>query len=103
MSKIKSKDVKNINGKKCGKNNYIPKEICSVIEKLEKLNFVKHIQIGNFRNSNNDSGIKVVGYDEKARKYHVHVSTGRYEQKIILGVPEKKDMYEFSIKNCFNV
>ncbi len=100
MSKIKSKDAKNIYGKKCGKNNQVPKEICSVIEKLEKLDFIKHIQLGNFRNSNNGSGIKIVGYDEKSRNYHINANAGKYEQRIILGVSEKKATYEASIQKC---
>ncbi|MFH1503185.1 MAG: hypothetical protein ABIE36_00825 [Candidatus Diapherotrites archaeon] len=100
MSKIKSKEVKNIHGKKCGKKNHVPKEICSIIEKLERLDFVKHIDFGNHRNSNNGSGIKIIGYDEKSRNYHINVNTGKYEQRIILSVSEKKTAYEASIQNC---
>jgi hypothetical protein len=100
MSKLKSKDVKNIHGKKCGKNNNVPKEICSIVERLERLDFVKHIELGDFRNSNNGSGIRIVGYDEKSRNYHVNANTGRYEQKIFLSVHDKKLEYETSIKRC---
>jgi hypothetical protein len=101
MSKVKSKDVKNIHGKKCGKNNNVPKEICSVIEKLEKLDFVEHIQLGDFRKSSNDVGIRIVGYDERLRKYNVNVNTGRYEHKVFLNVSERNAGYESSIKACF--
>jgi hypothetical protein len=101
MSKLKSKDIRNISGKKCGKNNNIPKEICSIVKRLERLDFVKHIELGNFRNSNNSSGIRVIGYDEKSRNYHINANTGRYEQKILLNVFDKKPEYEPLIKRCF--
>ena len=101
MSKVKSKDVKNTYSKKCGKNNNTPREICSVIEKLERLDFIKHIQMGNFRKSGNDTGIRIIGYDEKTRKYNVNVNTGRYEHKIFLDVEEKNAVYESSIVECF--
>jgi len=100
MSKIKSKDVRNIYGKKCGKNNHVPKEICTVIERLDKLNFVRHINVGDYRNSNNGSGIKIIGYDEKSRNYHINVSKGGFEQKMLLSVQDKKPEYESSIINC---
>jgi hypothetical protein len=101
MSKVKSKDVKNIYGKKCGKNNNTPKEICLIVEKLERLDFVKHIRLGDFRKSSNNIGIKIIGYDERLRKYNVNVNTGRYEHKIFLDVSERKDTYENYIRECF--
>jgi hypothetical protein len=99
MSKIKSKDVKTFYSKKCGKNYNVPREICPVIERLDNLDFVRHIQIEDFRNSRKDS--EIVGYDEKSRNYHIHVSKGRFEQKILLSVQNRKPEYESSIINCF--
>ena len=100
MSKRKTNEIKNICGKKLGQKNHVPKEICSVVEKLQRLDFIKHIQLRDFRNSNNGSGIRIIGYDEKSRNYSVNVNTGRYEQKILLGVSEKNGSYENLIKMC---
>jgi hypothetical protein len=99
MSKVKSKDVRIFCSKKCGKNYNVPKDICPVIERLDSLDFVRHIQIGDFRNSQNCS--EIVGYDEKSRNYHINVSKGRFEQKIVLSVHDKKLEYEDSIIKCF--
>ena len=101
MLKLKTNDVKNIHGKKCGKKNNIPKEICNVIEKLEDLDFVNHISPGKVRNSNNGSGIKIIGYDDKMRNYHISVSVGKYEQRIMLNVPLRKPHYDTLISGCF--
>jgi hypothetical protein len=101
MSKPKPQIVKNFYTKKCGKNLNVPKEICAVVEKLEKLEFIRHIRLGDLRNSCNDSGIRVMGYDEISRDYHINVSAGKHEQRIILNVQNPNPAYEGRIKECF--
>ena len=100
-NKVKSKDVKNMYGKKCGKKNNIPKEICPVLQRLDELDFVNRIVTSPFRPSKNGEGIKIIGYDEKARAYHISVSAGRYEQRMVLDVPNQDPVYEGLIKKCF--
>ncbi len=98
--KVKSKDVKNIYGKKCGNVSNVPNDICPVLKRLDALEFVNRIIPGTFRKSHNGKGINIIGYDESKKNYHISISAGGYEQRMVLGVQDKKSEYEGLIKKC---
>lgn len=101
MSKAKSRDTIRIQNKKCNKKHNIPRELCDVLERLEGLEFVKHIGIGKFTTTSNNAGIKIIGYDDNSRSYCVKVKVKNYEQKLFVEVEGKKYYYERKILDCF--
>lgn len=102
MPKTKTKDITRFQNKgKCNLNYNIPKEISGVLSRLEKLDFVQHIRFGAFRNTKNEKGIRIVGYDEKTRNYIVNVKVDKYEQRLFIQVDEQKEDYKNLIVGCF--
>jgi hypothetical protein len=91
------KQIKKYSGKKCGKRNNIPKNICTIIEKIENLEFVKHINPGMFKTNKTSPKIDIVGYDHKHKKYFVNIYGGNYVQKFTLDVAKEDSLYEEKI------
>jgi hypothetical protein len=96
----KRNDIKNHCGKKSGKKNKVPKNISLIIERIEKLDFVRHVNTGIFKPSNREPTIEIIGYDHQTRKYIVNIHGGKYVQKVLLDVPQQNDHYEQKISSC---
>ncbi len=86
--------LENFSGEKCcGKKNPTSKNIAIIAEKLNDLNFVSHIILGNPKPSSQKPEMKVIGYDIQKRQYHLTVHGGKFSQKISLNVSYQDENY----------